>query len=69
MNENLLDFILSCKNCNQTFKIKCTKEQFKEYMKGEKKIQSIFPELTPEIRELLISNTCGKCFDGMFEIA
>jgi len=30
-------------------------------------IQNCFPELNPDQRELLISGTCGKCFDAMWK--
>ena len=30
------------------------------------KIQEAMPQLTPDERELIISGTCGPCFDKMF---
>lgn len=29
-------------------------------------IQDVMPELSADERELLISKTCGKCFDNLF---
>jgi len=37
-----------------------------KYKAGEL-IQNALPELSEDYRELLITNTCGECFDKMFE--
>lgn len=58
---------IPCRKCGEKFKINCTEEQFFEFKEGKKKIQSIFPELSPDIRELFLTNQCGKCFDKIFE--
>lgn len=34
--------------------------------KGGSYIQDTMPYLTPDQREMLISGTCGPCFDKMF---
>jgi hypothetical protein len=30
-------------------------------------IQNVLPELTPDEREMLITQTCGTCFDDLFK--
>ncbi len=48
------------------FEVPVTDEQIVRWKAGEL-IQRVMPELTPDQRELLISQTCGDCFDDMFK--
>ena len=57
---------VKCIKCHEITTIMLTPDQHKEYMKGEKNIQEIVPNLEPDIRELLISGMCGTCFDKIF---
>ncbi len=54
-----------CKQCDQVFDIDVTADQLRRWQEGEL-IQRAMPELSVDLRELLISGTCGKCFDKMF---
>lgn len=54
-----------CRMCDYTIKIPITDEQMKKYQNGES-IQNVLPHVSPGNRELLISGTCGTCFDKMF---
>lgn len=47
--------------------IPATDEQLDEYELGYKNIQTVFPDLAPEIREMMISGTHPACFEKMFE--
>jgi hypothetical protein len=58
---------IPCIKCGKQFKINCTEQQLIDFKKGKKKIQSIFPELPPDVRELFLTNQCGECFDKIFE--
>ena len=53
---------LGCGN-QATFVV--TEEQFNRFKAGEK-VQDVFPDWSPEDREMLISGTCPPCFAEMF---
>jgi hypothetical protein len=42
------------------------REDMVSWLSGSGYIQDIMDYLTPAERELLISGTCGKCFDTLF---
>lgn len=54
---------LSCQ-AKETFNV--SYKAFVAWERGEL-IQEALPELSLGQREILISNTCGECFDGMFK--
>lgn len=54
-----------CFTCNNVFEIAVNKNDYYAWKRGTL-IQNAFPYLTADDRELLISHTCGKCFDAMF---
>ena len=56
-----------CISCKENVSIVASKEQWERYEKGAEKIQDIFPELSADEREILITGMCGRCFDKMFE--
>lgn len=56
---------VTCTACDRTFTIPCTDEQYKTW-RGGVLIQRAMPDVPPDLRELLISGTCGECFDQMF---
>jgi hypothetical protein len=61
--------VVDCRMCQEFFYIPATPEQQEEMDKprSERKfMQDIFPELPIEDRELLISGTCGTCWDKLF---
>lgn len=35
--------------------------------RGGELIQRVFPQLSEDVRELMISGICGKCFDQLFD--
>ena len=53
----------TCIDCKKEILLLCTKEQYIEYSKvpREKCIRDIFPEMSPENRELFISGMCPEC--------
>ena len=58
---------VNCISCRKEFKIPSTLKQWKLLCSENRPhIQDIFPELKPEIRELMISRVCPKCWDMMF---
>jgi hypothetical protein len=60
-----MDMKIQCRRCLRLIDVPITKEQFAAWQAG-KYIQDAAPNLTPGQREMLISRTCGQCFDEMF---
>ena len=58
---------VQCVQCGETHKIVVKAEDWEIYQKGEILIQYVFPYLSSDQRELLISRVCGSCFDKMFQ--
>ena len=57
---------LSCRFCKKEVETSITLEQIIEYRTTRKHIQDIMPNVPPAERELLISGTCGKCWEEIF---
>lgn len=56
---------VTCGSCKGYFEVHMTTTAWERWTTGEY-IQSVAPELGADDRELLISATCGPCFDKMF---
>lgn len=57
---------ITCVVCKQPHKIKVDNKDMAKYQNGAK-VQEAFPYLSADDRELIISKTCGRCFDEMFK--
>lgn len=57
---------IQCKMCGNIYSIMYNREDMVSWLSGSGYIQDIMDYLTPGERELLISGTCGKCFDSLF---
>ena len=60
---------VECYLCKETTELVVREEDYEEYLKPPSQrryIQDIFPYLKPSERELLISNTCDKCWHYLF---
>ena len=55
-----------CPICGDEHCFEVTEEQFKKYQSGEDYIQNIFPELSADEREMLITGICPSCWNKMF---
>ena len=55
----------TCQRCGTTVHISVLQPDFEKWQGGEL-IQDAMPYLSPDEREILISGTCGPCFDRMF---
>ena len=65
--ERNLTVEVKCYQCGETFELKVAFDDWQEYVSDVRRhIQDIFPYLTSAERELLISNTCEKCWNDMF---
>jgi hypothetical protein len=56
---------VQCRQCRKVFDVPVTDDQLAKWNGGEL-IQNVMPELGDDQRELLISQTCGPCFDELF---
>jgi hypothetical protein len=56
---------IGCRYCGDIFTIELSYSGQQKWNDGEL-IQNALPELTPSERELLLSQTCGKCWDKLF---
>ena len=66
MNEQKTDIRATCLRCGETTVIRANVFDVVAWQNGEL-IQDVLSYLSDDERELLISKTCGKCFDEMFE--
>lgn len=57
--------LVKCRECRRVTDLEVRKEDFVAWKAGEL-IQEAMPYLSDDERELLISGTCGSCFDAMF---
>lgn len=56
---------LTCRKCKGSETIAFSEDQEQRWRNGAL-IQNVAPELTADQREVLISGTCGVCFEKMF---
>jgi hypothetical protein len=54
-----------CIECHKTSNVEVTAEQEKRFHSGEF-VQNVFPDWSPEKRELLITGTHPECWDKIF---
>ena len=57
---------VKCNMCKETTQITVPFAKLQRWLKFGDYIQDVFPELTPDNRELLISGTCPTCFKKLF---
>ena len=55
----------TCQHCKESSELAVNKQDIVDWT-GGKYIQDAMPYLSADDRELLISGTCGSCFDKMF---
>ncbi len=58
---------LQCVHCDETHQLSLNYEDVQAWKNGAL-IQDVLPYLDSDQRELLISKTCGPCFDKMFGV-
>ena len=64
MNNVYVD--VKCPSCGKITKIEMTNDQYYKYKNNNDLIQNIFPNLTPQIREMLITGICPDCWNKIF---
>ena len=60
-----LENVVTCWNCETSHVVEVPAAGWKAWRSGEL-IQDALPELSADDRELLMSGTCGPCFDNFF---
>ena len=70
MNEDVADTVLAvrCVQCSANHVVFIKMHDYIEWKNGAGFIQDLMPYLSEADRELLISKTCGDCFDRMFPV-
>ena len=68
MNEDVADTVMAvrCNMCAANHVIFVKMHDYIEWKNDAGFIQDLMPYLSDADRELLISGTCGPCFDSMF---
>ena len=62
--EDLVKWEGVCSECNHKETLMITADQKAALRKCN--IQDVLPNVSPNVRELMISGVCGKCFDELF---
>lgn len=60
-----MNISVTCGICAEDYTVTCTRKGYEQW-KGGAFIQDAMPELPAAERELLLSKTCGPCFDAVF---
>lgn len=62
-------FVVKCVGCKRVFALEMTPEQYSLWTGPHYQrplVQVLFPDYTADQRELLLSQTCGPCYDALF---
>ena len=65
MEKKMTEFGVDCRKCGTSHSVMANEADVAHWQEGNL-IQNVMPYLTVNDRELLISGTCGDCFDKMF---
>jgi hypothetical protein len=57
---------VECRDCHEAHQFHVRTDAYDQWVNGAL-IQRVMPEIPEDQRELLISGTCGKCFDLLFD--
>lgn len=57
---------IPCRLCDKETDLIVDAEAFARWAKGASHVQLLFPNLSAADRELMISRTCGACWDKLF---
>lgn len=65
-NPDIEEIVVQCVGCKRTFVLHVTRTGFQRWRYEGVLIQQAMPDLTADERELLMTSTCGDCFDKLF---
>lgn len=63
--ESVMTIVKTCVVCGEIKSVHCSPEEFDAWLHGAL-IQAAMPNTPKEERELLVSGTCGECWQRMF---
>lgn len=66
-NDKLLDIKVRCRVCRTPYALSVPLEGYLDWKYEGVKTQNAMPDVTPEDRELLISQICPKCWTNLFK--
>lgn len=65
--QNLMAFLVTCEQCGTDYIVEVEHEGYLAWSTGQKLLQYALPTATHSERELLLSGTCGPCYDSLFQ--
>ena len=57
---------ITCRTCGTPYAIVVPTDAYEAWQNRTMLIQDAFPDLSPSEREMLITASCGPCFDEIF---
>lgn len=60
--------LIRCRHCGESYIVPISEQKYLNWIKKGTFVQDEFPELNPNERELLISQTCDNCWNKIFNI-
>lgn len=60
-------YLVPCRKCDAMYGIEAYQSDMDKYQRGEGLIQDIFPYLSIDDREMLLSHICPECWSKMFK--
>ncbi len=64
--KNPMTLEVDCRICGKTVNLVIEQEDFKKFKNREGAVQNIFPYLSADEREMLISGICPDCWEELF---
>jgi hypothetical protein len=59
--------VITCRVCKQGIETEITMDMIYDWKSSGKLIQTVMPNIPADIRELLLSGTCGSCWNQIFK--
>lgn len=66
VGDGKLEVDTTCPLCQKPHRVSVAATEYWSWMAGIISVQAAFPELSNAEREMLITGTCGPCWDEMF---
>lgn len=58
--------LIRCRHCGESYIVPISEQEYLNWIKKGTFVQDEFPKLDSNERELLISQTCGNCWNKIF---
>jgi hypothetical protein len=66
ISENVYGFTRTCMHCDEETEFCLSKDEYQRLIINNEYVQDVFPLLSKEDREVMISGTHPKCWNEMF---